>query len=135
MIRSGDAARGIQLRAPPERLTMTTTPATAPLVLVTGATDGIGRQTAVELVRRGADVIAHGRSAERLRETHAALERAAGRAQPAPVRADLASLAEVRALADELDRRALRPSVLLHNAGVFMNERRASADGFEMTFA
>lgn len=137
MIREGGAGpkRGAAPRHP---IDMTHVLPTSPLVLVTGATDGIGRETALQLARRGARVLLHGRNPGRLREVRAAVEEAGGRAVPEPVRADLGSMAEVRALAAELDRRAEAGEaidVLLHNAGVFMNEYSRTPDGFEATFA
>jgi NAD(P)-dependent dehydrogenase (short-subunit alcohol dehydrogenase family) len=107
----------------------------SPIVLVTGATDGIGRETALALARGGARVVAHGRSAERLAAVRRELERVSGSAQPAPVRADLSALADVRRLASELGGRADPIHVLVNNAGVYMNERRLTADGIEMTMA
>ena len=100
---------------------------TAPVVLVTGATDGIGRETARQLAARGARVIVHGRDQTRLDRVAAEVK------AHAALRADLASLAEVRGLADAL--RPLRPTVLLHNAGIFAKKKQTSADGFELTFA
>jgi NAD(P)-dependent dehydrogenase (short-subunit alcohol dehydrogenase family) len=106
-----------------------------PLVLVTGATDGIGRETALELARRGARVLVHGRSADKVARTREDVAAAAGAPTPEPVRADLSSLAGVRALAEALLARDEVPSVLLHNAGVYVNEATTSADGHELTFA
>jgi NAD(P)-dependent dehydrogenase (short-subunit alcohol dehydrogenase family) len=105
------------------------------LILVTGATDGIGRETALELARRGAAVIVHGRDPKKLKDAHAAVAAASTVPAPEPVRADLASLEEVRALARELDGRGVALDVLVNNAGIFSRRRAKSADGFELTFA
>ena len=101
-----------------------------PLVLVTGSTDGIGRQTAFDLAKQGADVIVHGRSADKVEATRAALP---GRAFG--VVGDLGSLAGVRALAAELLATYPRIDVVVHNAGVFATVRTETPDGFELTNA
>jgi NAD(P)-dependent dehydrogenase (short-subunit alcohol dehydrogenase family) len=105
------------------------------VVVVTGATDGIGRETARELVRRGARVVVHGRKPDRIAETVAELESIAGRPQPPPVAGNFMSLADVRAIGADLSARPHPIHVLVNNAGVFMNERDLSADGFELTMA
>ncbi|MCC6525776.1 MAG: SDR family NAD(P)-dependent oxidoreductase [Polyangiaceae bacterium] len=107
----------------------------APVVLVTGATDGIGRETARVLAARGARVVLHGRSASKLAATREAIEQATGRRLPEPVLCDLASLAAVRELAAALAAQPERPTVLLHNAGVYMRRFATSPDGFELTMA
>ncbi len=106
-----------------------------PTILVTGATDGIGRETARELVRRGATVIVHGRSREKAEAVRAELEAIKRGSTLAPALGDFASLASVRALGEELASRAERIDVLLNNAGVYMNEVVETEDGFEATFA
>ena len=116
-----------------------------PVVLVTGATDGSGRATAAELARRGATVLVHGRDAGRARavadEVAAAGAEAGAGPPPAwaaePFVADLARLAEVRALADAVRARAPRLDVLVNNAGVAFRDAqvRRSADGLELTVA
>jgi NAD(P)-dependent dehydrogenase (short-subunit alcohol dehydrogenase family) len=103
-------------------------------VLVTGATDGLGRALARELAARGATVLVHGRSEERLAETVA--EIASGRARP--YRADFASLDEVRRLADDVERHHERLDLLINNAGIGGGKdggREESADGYELRFA
>src|SRR4051812_30469548 len=100
-------------------------------ILVTGATDGIGKETAFELARRGAEVLVHGRNE---RKTLATLEELKKRTKLdvfRPVFGDLSSLAEVRALAKQVG----EVDVLLHNAGIFAKRREVSVDGFELTFA
>jgi NAD(P)-dependent dehydrogenase (short-subunit alcohol dehydrogenase family) len=105
-----------------------------PVVLVTGATDGLGRGLARALSDHGATVLAHGRDPERLEAT--ARETGAERSY----RADLASLAEVHRLADEVLEREERLDVLVSNAGIGTDvpgggERQESADGHELRFA
>lgn len=99
--------------------------------LVTGATDGIGKQTALELGRGGATVLVHGRSERKAVEAVKSM----GPGAYEPVWGDLSSLGEVNALADRV--LAAHPvlDVLLNNAGVFMKERKLSVDGFELTMA
>jgi NAD(P)-dependent dehydrogenase (short-subunit alcohol dehydrogenase family) len=105
------------------------------VVLVTGATDGIGKETALELARLGARVIIHGRSAARVAAAHEELRSSSETPPPPPVIADFASLAQVRALGVELARRGLPIDTLINNAGVYMKRRELSADGIELTLA
>ncbi|MCA9679017.1 MAG: SDR family oxidoreductase, partial [Myxococcales bacterium] len=105
------------------------------VMLVTGSTDGIGRQTALELAQAGHHVIVHGRSRPKVDAALAWLrERAAG-AEVDGVSFDLGSLASVRKGARELLERAPAIHVLINNAGVFCNERGLTGDGIELTFA
>lgn len=105
------------------------------LVLITGATDGIGRETARELARRGARVVVHGRSADKAKAVVAELDALATSKMPAPVLGDFSSLDEVRAMAKLLLGRGDGIDVLLNNAGIYLNDAKESRDGFEMTFA
>lgn len=105
------------------------------VVLVTGSTDGIGRQTALELARLGARVLVHGRSREKTERARDALKQAVPGAQVDAVVGDLAEQAQVRALAREVEGLTDRLHVLLHNAGVFVHQRQLTPDGFESTFA
>jgi NAD(P)-dependent dehydrogenase (short-subunit alcohol dehydrogenase family) len=109
------------------------------VMLVTGATDGLGRAVARELARGGATVLVHGRSRERLDATVANLETQTGRVARGYL-ADLASLQEVRRLAGEVVERESRIDVLVNNAGIGTTlpgdgERMVSADGHELRFA
>ncbi len=104
-------------------------------VLVTGATQGIGLESAVGLARLGARVLMVGRDKAR---SEAALAQVRARASSDQVElflADLSSLAEVRRLADEVKARTSRLDVLLNNAGGIHQTRKLSPDGFELTFA
>ena len=104
-------------------------------MLITGATDGLGRALARAADDAGATVLVHGRSEERIAET---LGELSGRARA--YRADLASLAEVKRLADEVLAAEDRLDVLVNNAGIGNSVpgggvRQESADGYELRFA
>jgi NAD(P)-dependent dehydrogenase (short-subunit alcohol dehydrogenase family) len=104
-------------------------------ILVTGSTDGLGKQLAIELAQRGATVLVHGRSQERLDAAVTEIARESGSDKLAPYLADLSSLAAVRRLADEIGAHPGGLDVLVNNAGVGLNERIESEDGYEMTLA
>ncbi len=87
-------------------------------ILVTGATDGLGRALARELAARGATVLIHGRDADRVRATERELAQIAGGARPRSYLADFSSLAEVRAMAEQVLSREQRLDALVNNAGV-----------------
>lgn len=93
----------------------TTSPST---VLITGSTDGIGREAARLLAVQGHEVILHGRNPHKLAAVQAQLGEAAGRAIEGHV-ADLADMAAVEALARAVSSRHERISVLINNAGVY----------------
>tara|TARA_B100000586_G_scaffold207505_1_gene154877 strand:+ start:261 stop:1166 length:906 start_codon:yes stop_codon:yes gene_type:complete len=103
--------------------------------LVTGATNGIGRVTALELAHMGADVLIAGRDPARCALTAADIREESGNPNVDFLVADLSSQEEVRRLAKEFKERRQRLDVLLNNAGAINISRRKSADGIEMTFA
>ncbi|MDX2020174.1 MAG: SDR family NAD(P)-dependent oxidoreductase [Deltaproteobacteria bacterium] len=107
----------------------------SPLILVTGATDGIGKQTAIMLAERGARVIVHGRSPERTAAAAEDVARSAGTPWVGQASADLSSLAEIHAMSEQILATYDRLDVLINNAGVFMRERMLTRDGFEATYA
>ena len=113
---------------------------TGPTVLVTGATDGLGRGVATALAGEGAAVLLHGRSPERLDSVVEEIGTETGNANLRPYRADLASLDDVRRLADEVVGQESRLDALVNNAGIGTTlpgdgERMVSADGYELRFA
>jgi len=105
------------------------------VIVITGATRGIGRAATVELAARGAEVVAVGRERERL---DAVAREATSTGGGAPVHthlADLMLMADVRALAEELRERHERIDVLANNAGALFASRKLTSEGFEQTFA
>lgn len=105
------------------------------VVLVTGSTDGIGKQTALSIARMGALVLLHGRNAEKGCLVTEEIREKSGNDRLEFFLADLSSQREVRRLAAEVEEEHERLDVLVNNAGVFMKERRLTADRIEATFA
>ena len=105
------------------------------VVLVTGSTDGLGREVALRLAAMGSHVIVHGRNVERGAEVVAEIERE-GTGSGRFYRADFASLAETRALAEAILTDYDRLDALVNNAGIGSSapERQLTGDGQEMRF-
>ena len=103
--------------------------------VVTGATSGIGRATAVGLAAEGARVAIVCRSRARGEETVAEIEERTGSKAVELFLADLSSQAAIRQVARELLTRCPRIDVLVNNAGVVELRRRESTDGIESTWA
>lgn len=110
---------------------------TGKVVLITGATGGIGKETARALAAQGATVIVSGRDPSRLATAVADLRSggASGKGGFEELRMDLASLDSVREAAAEVLERWERLDVLVNNAGVILSGRQESPDGLEMTMA
>jgi NAD(P)-dependent dehydrogenase (short-subunit alcohol dehydrogenase family) len=105
------------------------------LVLVTGATNGIGRHVALELAKLGAHVVIVGRNPEKTAGVLEALKAESGSHSIEALIADLSSIAEVRRLAAEVLARWPKVDVLLNNAGAVNMKREVTIDGLELTFA
>ena len=109
-------------------------------MLITGATDGLGRGLASVLAAEGATLLLHGRDEARGRQTLAQIEAATGNRRLRWLRADFACLGEVRGLAGSVAGSCDRLDVLVNNAGIGTTlpgdgSRMESRDGYELRFA
>lgn len=105
------------------------------VAVVTGATEGIGKQTAIELARKGLLVIVHGRSEARARDAAKDIGEASGSEALDVAVADFASLAEARAMGAAIAKEHPRVDVLVNNAGVYSKKHVVTGDGLELTLA
>ena len=105
------------------------------ICLITGGTNGIGKNTAGELARIDATVIIVGRNAQKTAQVVDEIRAATGNKNVDFLLADLSSQQEVRRLADEFKSKYSQLHVLLNNAGAVFMQRQLSVDGIEMTFA
>jgi len=104
-------------------------------VLVTGATDGLGRLVAIKLAQGGARVLLHGRDQAKGDRVLAEIQAVTGNPNLEFYRADLAVLARVRDLAKAVTAKHKRLDVLINNAGVLGREaRQLTGDGQELHF-
>ena len=106
------------------------------IILVTGASSGIGRVTALELARQGHTLIIHGRNEQKTREVLDEIIAATGNEDVRMLTADLSLMAEVKAFADKVAQMYDHLDVLINNAGGQFGEmRQATSEGHERTFA
>lgn len=105
------------------------------ICLITGGTGGIGRQTGLELAKRGATVVLVGRNEERGAAAVETIQQQTGNADVMFLKYDLAAQHNVHALAAEFLGCYDRLDVLINNAGVVKKQRELTADGVESTFA
>lgn len=103
--------------------------------LVTGASSGIGFETARGLSKRGATVVAVSRASGDGAQKVEQIRRETGNDAVIFMPADLSSLQDVRRLANVFKRRFDRLDVLVNNAGLFSAKRKTTRDGLELTFA
>lgn len=105
------------------------------IVLITGATNGIGLEAAKALAAQGATIIGVGRNPQKCTDAARLITSVTGNRQVEFLVADLSRQAEVRRVAAEFKRKYDRLDVLLNNAGAYFAHRQTNADGQEMTWA
>ena len=105
------------------------------MVLITGATSGIGRVTALELAKKGAHVVVVGRSIEKIQSVLTEIQNLPGSPPADFLLGDLSLLVDVRRIAAEYSQRWNRLDVLVNNAGGLFMRRQITAEGHEMTLA
>jgi NAD(P)-dependent dehydrogenase (short-subunit alcohol dehydrogenase family) len=105
------------------------------ICLITGATSGIGKATAMGLANMGASVVMVGRDRGRGEAAMAEIKDKSANASVDLMLADLSSQEQIRRLADEFKEAYPRLDVLINNAGVIRSKRITTADGMETTFA
>ena len=105
------------------------------VVLITGGTGGIGKETAKGLAKLGARVIITGRNEKRGEAAVAEIQQESGNENVGLMTADLSSQTEIRRLADEFEKNNSRLDVLINNVGGLYRKRWLTVDGIEATFA
>jgi NAD(P)-dependent dehydrogenase (short-subunit alcohol dehydrogenase family) len=108
---------------------------TGKTVLITGATNGIGKAAALELAKQGATVVIVGRDKTKTEAVTIELRSASGNKNVEYLLADLSSQASIHKLAEDFKTKHSRLDVLINNAGGFFDTRKTTVDGLEYTFA
>lgn len=98
-------------------------------ILITGATDGLGRATAIALARRGHNIIAHGRNTQKLRQLKTEIGTAVSTGQ-----ADMSDLSQVALMGRDLINTYEQIDVVINNAGVFKTSQPRLSNGMDVRF-
>ena len=103
-------------------------------ILITGATDGIGLETAAQLVRMGHKVLLHGRNRSKLDATKEQMLKLAPEYPPESYVADLADISAVESLATQVAEQHKSLDVLINNAGVYKTNQAIADNGLDVRF-
>jgi len=104
------------------------------IILITGASDGIGKETAKALAKQGHTIIMHGRNPQKTKSAYEKVKEESGNNKIEYITADFLSLAEIKQFADTIIQRYNRLDVLINNAGAqFTSKREMTAEGQEKT--
>lgn len=104
------------------------------IILITGSTDGIGKQTALELAKKNHMVIIHGRNTERCLNVVDEIKNKTNNQNIDYVVADFSNLDEVKRMSEEIKSRYDKLDVLINNAGIYLKRRMSDEKGIELTF-
>jgi NAD(P)-dependent dehydrogenase (short-subunit alcohol dehydrogenase family) len=104
------------------------------IILVTGATDGIGKKTAELLALKGHQVLVHGRDPKKVEKTVDEIVIATGNVQVNGLVADFIDLKAIEKMVDEMSAKRLLPDILINNAAVFEADYQVLNNGVEKTF-
>lgn len=104
-------------------------------ILITGATDGIGKATAHALATRGITLVIVGRNPDKTQQVAQEITAATYNKNVHYLIADLSSQADIRRLVTDYQAQFGRLDVLINNAGGYFYHRQESVDGIEYTFA
>ena len=103
-------------------------------ILITGSTDGIGKETAKQAVKEGANIIVHGRIQKRVDDTVKELTAINGKSNVFGFKADFSSLEEVNQMSKTITEKFSQIDILFNNAADFFHEKNLTKDGLEQTF-
>lgn len=105
------------------------------VILITGATEGLGKAAALNFAKRGASVTVIGRNRQKTTQVVAELKSQSGNQQVQHIICDLLSLQDVKRAAEEFRSHNDRLDILANNAGAMFNKSTLTVDGYEVTFA
>ncbi len=105
------------------------------IVVITGSTDGIGKQTALDLAKMGARIIIHGRNPEKVHKIAEKIKEVTKNNEIDTVIADLADFDQIRNMSQILHEKYDHLDILINNAGMLAKRRIIDAKGIEKTFA
>jgi len=104
------------------------------LVLITGATEGVGKQTAIQLAAKGFSIVMMVRNKAKAEQTKKDIIALTSSAKVDYILVDLTSFKQVRAAAQKFNEKYDRLDVLINNAGLMYPEKKITEDGFELCF-
>lgn len=104
-------------------------------ILITGATDGIGLETAKALLKRGHRILIHGRNPEKLEQVEQELKQLESETPLQSYLADLSDLNQVASMAQQITEQQDHLDIVINNAGIFRSPDAVTSDGLDVRFA